>query len=260
VGDFQLISLDDIPRAARKARKPGPFSLIQFPAMAAKALIQLEASVVADWITPRQAVDILDAVYDDKYLAKKVLLGRLIGGVIQAASGRTVVVDAGRKAEALFITIPPSEWEGIEPADGFWISGDLIYTRRSQSSSYQDCKTSHFRVRFDPEGVREIVKDEPPKPRGSKWIKKKLEPEAPPVPAEVEAPEPEQKGPAVSQDHLKAWFDLYQRAYSGSATDTEANAVASARGMFPGKSVSRERVRDLRGAQKRGRKADDAAK
>jgi hypothetical protein len=104
-------------------------------------------------------------------------------------------------------------------------------------------------VRFDPDGVHDIIKNLTPPPA--------LPPTEEATPA-TEPEEPPEKGPPVSPELLKAWFEVYRRAYIGAA-DTEANAVASARGMFPGKSVSRERVRELRGAQKRGRKATDSA-
>jgi hypothetical protein len=95
----------------------------------------------------------------------------------------------------------------------------------------------HFDVRFEPNAVRAIIG---PVAKQASAV------------ADVE---PAEKGPSVSDVHLKAWFEVYRQAYTG-ASDTEANAVASARGMFPGKSVSRDKVRDLRGEQKRGRKTD----
>jgi hypothetical protein len=52
--------------------------------------------------------------------------------------------------------------------------------------------------------------------------------------------------------HLKAWFELYSQVYQG-AEDTEDRALGSARGMFANKSVSRERIRKLRGARPMGR-------
>lgn len=62
----------------------------------------------------------------------------------------------------------------------------------------------------------------------------------------------ESKGPRVSGAHLKAWYDLYRTVYGDDTP--EAHSVKSAQGMFSDKSVSRERVRELRGPQKRGRK------
>ena len=67
--------------------------------------------------------------------------------------------------------------------------------------------------------------------------------------------ESEQRGPRVSDAHLAAWFDLWRKVYQGTPLDIEDIAVASARGMFQGKSVTRQQVRDLRGTQKEGTEA-----
>jgi hypothetical protein len=93
-------------------------------------------------------------------------------------------------------------------------------------------------VRFEPQGVHAIL-------RG---VSKATKPDA--TPAADDEPEP--KGPPVSPEALKAWFDLYRRIYTGTA-DTEAMALKSAQGMFPGKSVSRDKIRALRGERPIGR-------
>jgi hypothetical protein len=62
----------------------------------------------------------------------------------------------------------------------------------------------------------------------------------------------------VSAAALEAWFKAYQLAYPASSEDTEGKALESARGCFPGKSVSRDAVRKVRGAQRRGRKPTPA--
>jgi|GEM_PF-3237778 len=112
-----------------------------------------------------------------------------------------------------------------------------------------------FGVRFDPAGIEKMLPKRviqiPPEPPKTDWGKT-----AWPVPA-ASAPEPEQKGPPPSAKALAAWFDAYKAAYTG-ADDTEAKALESAKGCFPGKSVTREAVRALRGEQKRGRKSDSA--
>ena len=57
----------------------------------------LTAEDIADWLTPGQAVKILDAVFQKSYLSKQALLGRLAGGMAEAASEQTVKNDgAGR--------------------------------------------------------------------------------------------------------------------------------------------------------------------
>jgi len=61
------------------------------------------------------------------------------------------------------------------------------------------------------------------------------------------------KGPRVTDGELRAWYDVYRRFYTG-ALDTQDNAYASAKGMFPGKFVARDRVRALFPARKAGRK------
>jgi hypothetical protein len=71
---------------------------------------------------------------------------------------------------------------------------------------------------------------------------------------ETERP-PELRGPRVSDTHLKAWHVLYQQAYGGGQEDTLATAYKSAVGMFPGKFVSRDRVRELCAGRKIGRKS-----
>ncbi len=59
---------------------------------------------------------------------------------------------------------------------------------------------------------------------------------------------------------LKAWYEVYKQAYGGTSKDTEDMAEQSVAGMFPDKSVSRDRIRELRGSQKRGRKPSETAK
>ena len=78
---------------------------------------------------------------------------------------------------------------------------------------------------------------------------------ASPVPdAGASAPE-EERGSPVSKTDLEAWAAVYKQAYGGKPEDTLTNALASAKGMFPGKFVSREKVRALVGGdRKTGRK------
>jgi hypothetical protein len=120
-----------------------------------------------------------------------------------------------------------------------------------------------FRVRIERAGIDEIVANavRPEKPR--RWIKP-----APPTPLPITQPEPahkqtitedpeeEQRGPRVAEDQLRAWYELYKRAFPGAA-DTEPNAIKSAMGMFHNKSVPRSMIRELRGTQKPGRKPRD---
>jgi hypothetical protein len=106
-----------------------------------------------------------------------------------------------------------------------------------------------FGIRFDPKGMLALIANAPEKSPSVPVAK----------PPGSDSPESEEKGPPVSPVYLRAWYALYKQVYQG-ASDTEDNAWASARGMFPGKSVSRDSVRALRGPQRPGRKPSDPAK
>jgi hypothetical protein len=54
----------------------------------------LTAEDIADWLTPGQAVKILDAAFQRSYLSKQALLGRLAGGMAEAVSEQTVKNDS----------------------------------------------------------------------------------------------------------------------------------------------------------------------
>jgi hypothetical protein len=197
----------------------------------------LTAEDVADWLTPDQAVKILQGVFEEDYLSKKTLLGRLAGGMIQAVSGHTVIEGDKSSRRSRFL-IPSADWHHIDISDDFWISGDLTYSRREYGGIGTET-IRHYDLKFEPQSVRATIANAQTHAASN------------PEPGMLESL---QKGPRVTDPHLKAWFDLYSQVYSGTAEDTEDRALQSARGMFPGKSVTRDRIRELRGAQKRGRK------
>jgi hypothetical protein len=203
----------------------------------------LTAKDIADWLTPSQAVEILDAAFNvSSHLSKKTLLNRLAGGMVIAASAHTVIEDSHPARRILYDLIPSEDWNEIDTLDSFWITGDLAYHRRSYGISGEKL-VRHYGVKFEPLGVRAII------PSGAE------EPPAMEQQASAE-PEPEPKGPRVSDAHLQAWFEFYKKVHS-EAEDTEDRALESARKNFPGKSVSRDRVRSLRGTQRRGPKRKD---
>lgn len=59
--------------------------------------------------------------------------------------------------------------------------------------------------------------------------------------------------PALSDAHLRAWWAFYV-AVTTQASETEENAIAHVARCFPSHSVSRPRIRQLRGKGKRGPK------
>ncbi len=192
---------------------------------------------IADWLTPGQAVKLLDAAFQKSYLSKQALLGRLVGGLAAAASEQTVKNDsAGRSWRGLFQKIPAEDWRRIQTTDTCWITGDLIFRRRSPSGP-GDETVSHYAVRFEPQAVRSMIKDTGKSARQP--------------PAATPSPEPsEPKGPPVSSAHLQAWFEFYQKI---GGEMREERALESARLNFPGQSVTRKRIRDLLGPRPIGR-------
>ncbi len=197
---------------------------------------------IADWLTPRQAVKILDAVFQKSYLSKQALLGRLVGGMAEAASEQTVKNDsAGHASRGPIQRIPAEDWRRIQSTDTCWITGDLIFRRRSSSGVGEET-VSHYAVRFEPRGVRSIISN-----TGTS---------AKQLPAEAPAPEPsgpepsEPRGPPVSSAHLQAWFEFYQKI---GGEMREEHALESARLNFAGQSVTRKRIRDLLGPRPIGR-------
>ncbi len=214
---------------------------------------EISAEELASWWTPSEALAYAKTCVGDNAAAANAIWQRLVGGLIETiatTSSATAQYKApipNWKPEL----IPRRFWKSFsKTGSDFWGAGDArFFLRGSGTSTVYQC----FGIKLNPADVRETLPPQRPPPKRI-WIKKSTGPEKPTAETpKVEESEPEQRGPPVSAEHLKAWFDLYQHVYSG-PTDTEANALASARGMFPGKSVSRDRIRALRGNQKRGRK------
>jgi hypothetical protein len=197
---------------------------------------------IADWLTPGQAVKILDAAFQKSYLSKQALLGRLAGGMVEAVSGQTVKNDsAGHASRGLIQRIPAEDWRRIQSTDTCWITGDLIFRRRSSSGMGEET-VSHYAVRFEPQGVRSIINN-------TGTSAKQPSAEAPALkPSEPEPSEP--RGPPVSSAHLQVWFEFYQKI---GGEMREERALESARLNFAGQSVTRKRIRDLLGPRPIGR-------
>jgi hypothetical protein len=208
------------------------------------------------WYTPSQARAYAEGCVGSR--ASNAILQLLASGLVQAQSTSSSTTTEGRApiAQTGPSPIPKRLWKFVSDAEtDLWSGGTARF--RVGKGADGPAEFRHFGIKLSKNDIHRNL-PRPPPPRA--WIEKPAEPEKPvepekqTAPGRVEDPEPEQRGPPVSPDHLTAWFDLYRKAYSGSVADTEANALASARGMFPGRSVPRDRIRELRGSQKRGRK------
>jgi hypothetical protein len=202
---------------------------------------KLDPKDFADWLTPRAAVQMLEPEFgtdSHSYIAKNTLLERLRGSEIRAVAGTTEIY-----------AIDASDWTHIDENNFLWTSGDVTFEWMSGSGYYLERHTTrHYHVRLDRAGVRALLPPTP-HPRTVTVQRDDAETDANDDPVDQAS-----KGPRVSDPALKAWYEVYRSVYSGSSEDTEENAMKSARGMFPGKSVARDRVRALRGEQKRGPK------
>ena len=199
---------------------------------------KLTAKDIEDWPTPDVAARRLNAAYGDRadknfYIARRTLLDRLRAGVAQAVSGHSVFEGSRHKQET-FLPIPPADWKTANENHLLWVSGDFIFQTIDENSAWKSLMTiSHFGVKLEPQGVQDIIKSL-----------------APTVPQDDGS---ETKAPRVSDAHLAVWYEFYKATHSVNE-DTEDRAVEFARQCFPGKSVSRDRIRALRGAVKRGPK------
>jgi hypothetical protein len=202
---------------------------------------------IADWLTPRQAVKILDVVFQKSYLSKQALLGRLVGGLAEAVARQTVAAgSAGRASPGPFEKIPAEVWRKIQTTDTCWVTGDLVLRRRSPSGM-GDETVSYYAVRFEPQGVRSMIGDTGEPARAPPAEARPAEPPEP-EPSEPEPSEP--RRPPVSAAHLQAWFEFYQKI---GGDMREERALESARLNFAGQSITRKRIRDLLGPRPIGR-------
>jgi hypothetical protein len=209
---------------------------------------ELTSEDIADWLTPAQAVKLLDAVYQKSYLSKQALLGRLVGGLAEAVAAQTVKGDgAGRSSRGVFQKIPSEDWQRIQTTDTCWITGDLIFRRRSPSGT-GDETVRHYGVRFEPQGVRSIIQNSG-RPASEVTAAATASP-ARSEPARAKPMPSEQRSPPVSSAHLQAWFEFYQKI---GGEMREEHALESARLNFSGQSVTRQRIRDLLGPRPIGR-------
>jgi hypothetical protein len=266
VSDFQLILLEGIDRPVREPAPPGSFSLIPFQ-MVQEA--DLKPETIAAWWTPMDALLYASECVGAKGAAN-ALWQLLVAGMIDAvASSSSLTRDHSTPSTTDgHSVIPKVRWQQFtEKGSDFWNAG---YARFWFSGHHGGVTYLAFGIKLNPDDVRNNLPPPRPKPKQPE-PKQELTTENVLTNAELQAygyrsaapvaqAEPvQEKGPPVSKAHLESWYAVYRLAYQG-ALDTEETAVKSARGMFPGKSVSRESIRTLRGTQKRGRKPAESAK
>lgn len=195
----------------------------------------------ATWIPAPQALDLVLGAIAGRSTAIQVLSGRLSAGLIRCAAEH-MLADGVRGASPtdlgpdLWLQMGDAVYESV-----MWEAGDLTlhYARQNKTHVY-------FGVRFDRQGIGNVLAAAG---KGVDTISKLAGPEA-------LSDQPTEKGPPVSEQHLRAWAQLFRGAYPAGS---EALASKSAAGMFPGKSVTRSQLRtalDAVGKRPRGRPSD----
>lgn len=211
------------------------------------------------WYTPKRAVEFV-ATHTDWNTAHRAILKRAESGKIRVHAEDIRWERASRTGiYRKFSPVPDAILKAWAEQDHhsyllFWSNGDGEIDLKSNPHALT-ISWKLFGIRFDPTGLAQLAGIDAPTP----LVTTKLEEpqKLPVVDVGLEMEEPPQKGPPPSPKALAAWYEAYKLAYPNTA-DTEAKALESARGCFPDKTVSRESVRALRGAQKRGPKSGPA--
>ena len=182
----------------------------------------LTAEGLATWLTPREAFRLLADAFGASSAGRIIFQG-LRGGIIRAISGTSSWSNPhGGSTLRPPVRIPGRFWEGLTDhviPDSFWTTGSVRLHLASDARRSTPSEVSFYDVRFEPDAIRALLR-------------------------EASAKEKAKPAPPVSDALLQMWFDVYRKAYEG-VEATEAEALESAEGMFPGKLVSRERVRKL---------------
>jgi hypothetical protein len=191
------------------------------------------------WLSPAEALQLLKVFPAET--AQKAILDRLKANLIKpvAKNGATRFPDKPL-IEIDMPHVPASFWQHVH-FDGkwvrFWKTGDIsAYIRSGRASG---AEMGFFDMRFLRSDIEKLL----PKDTSNQQ----------PQTATTERKTEETKGPNVSPAYLQEWSELFLKVYP-SAEVTLDRAWSSAKGMFPGKSVSRDAVDKLLPPRGRGRR------
>jgi hypothetical protein len=102
-----------------------------------------------DWLTPDQAVHILDSVFGkdrSSFVSKRTLLERLRGDMVRAIARESK--RSNRLNGEFCFEIPARDWDHASENSIFWRSGDFSFEGRED---YHTIQIRHYDVRFEPE-------------------------------------------------------------------------------------------------------------
>jgi hypothetical protein len=211
------------------------------------------------WLMPSAALKRVNTIFQSEDVSIRAIILRLEGGQIKSAShGYSYEYDDRTNKYSAITLISSDHWKAfhrlIRSAD-FWKTGDIRFAFGPSQKAYIPGLSgvlraaSYFNVRLDPQGLNALLASafgEPGlMPRPDDDVK------APIATLPTEALE---RGPRVSDEWLSGWLELFRKTYGNTDQDTLATAWASAKGMFPDKSVARDRVHALLSGRKTGKK------
>lgn len=189
------------------------------------------------WLTPREARAIAMASLGDvEFKSGQSLWEAVAGGLIAVAAGSTAM-RSGRtgvpyQREAPYL-IPKKYWDSYyrHGDSDFW-NGRAHFLVPSEEYGAAATLYRAFRLKLDPAAVKREF----------------------PLEAKSESPPEDSKrkpntGLPVPGAALEAWSKAYKLTYTGAADKLET-AYASAAGAFPGRSYSREQIRNLVGGNR----------
>lgn len=203
------------------------------------------------WLKPTKAVELVAKATGDWNVAQQAILRRAITSteVRIAVRAESIEYSQGNETRKFhpFCPVPDRVLKGWEASElggnlDLWRSnGDALWVFRPVSGSFLPTKWRFYNIRFDPVGIAKLAGIEPPTPSQPKPL----------VETGTDAAEPPDTRKPVSQSHLEQWAHLFNKLYPDAP---EELGVKSAKGMFPDKSVGRDRVRPLLPKRERGRR------
>ncbi len=188
------------------------------------------------WLTPREALDLIGSAASLP-TKQSDIAKRLSDGLVRAAAKSLAV---GGQIHELYL-LDKSIWKSwaCNVDFPFWDLG----TFTGYLSGGDTVRFNAYEVRFERDGIEKLVSGIRPQ-RQSLGTVSSIEDE----------PSQKNTGPAVSEADLKRWFTFWSGIYP-IELQTEPSAIAHAQLTFPKNTVSRARIREVRGAQKSGRKS-----
>ncbi len=224
------------------------------------------------WLSPTAAADTLKKHGYSAYTVRDAILNRAKGGRLKAvAEGLETTLSNGSHYSGEFELLDANIWSITSITPIFWESGDAIFNRRSKSGG-PDFSHACTGIRFDPDGIanmaaQKVIPANPLAPRtdsdkagdafmASLETLKQLVDSAPAAPPQAELKAAVTKAPA-SDATLNAWWSLYKTLREAHQRDDD-DMRAHFEQCCPDKSVTRLRLRGLRGRQKPGPKANPA--